>query len=237
LVAILREPEFLAGKTDTGYLSRHEPAALVGTPARATVAVHTLAAALAAQSSRRDEARVQQSVPTGWRNVCSASQHAEYRLGDTDVDVAYRVTRAGVDATVNGAELAGVALIDARPDRVDLRVEGVRRTVRVHAVGDTVFCDSVLGGTTLVERPRLPEPGTDAAPGSLLAPMPGTVVRVVAEAGQQVAEGAVIVVFEAMKMEHSVRAPVAGIVGELSVAVGQTVQSGEILAVIEEEEA
>ncbi|NWJ71060.1 biotin/lipoyl-binding protein [Pseudonocardia sp. ICBG1122] len=236
LVAILREPEFLAGKTDTGYLTRHEPAALVGTPADATVAVHALAAALADQSARRAVARVQSPVPTGWRNVASAPQHAEYRLGDTDVDVTYRITRSGITATVNGVELAA-ELVEAGEYAVDLRVDGVRRSVRVHRFGADVFVDSVLGGTAFTERPRLPEPGTDAAPGSLLAPMPGTVVRVAAEVGQEVAEGAVIVVFEAMKMEHSVRAPVAGTVAELNVELGQTVESGEVLAVIEEETA
>jgi propionyl-CoA carboxylase alpha chain len=234
LVAILREEEFLAGKTDTGYLTRHEPAALIGTPPPATVEVHALAAALAAQQWRRGDAQVQQAVPTGWRNVRSAPQHAEYSLGDTPVDVTYRITRSAVTASVNGTPLQ-VDLLSATADRVDLRVDGVRRTVRVQAVGDTAYCDSVLGGSTFVERARLPEPGSDAAPGSLLAPMPGTVVRVAAQVGQQVAEGAVVVVFEAMKMEHSVRAPVAGTVAELSVEVGDTVEAGATLAVIEEE--
>ncbi|GAA4535934.1 biotin carboxylase N-terminal domain-containing protein [Pseudonocardia xishanensis] len=236
LVAILREPEFLAGKTDTGYLARHEPAALVGTPDENTLAVHALAAALAEQSGRRSDAGVQRPVPTGWRNVRSAPQHAEYRLGDTEIDVTYGLVRGTLTASVNETELTDVAVLEATDSLVDLRVGGVRRTVRVHRFGDTAHVDSVLGATTLVERPRLPEPGTDAAPGSLLAPMPGTVVRVAAEVGQQVEEGAVIVVFEAMKMEHSVRAPVSGTVAELTVEVGDTVESGEILAVIEADE-
>ncbi|HEY3709009.1 MAG TPA: biotin carboxylase N-terminal domain-containing protein [Amycolatopsis sp.] len=237
LVAILREPEFAAGTIDTGYLTRHDPAALVGVPGKDAVAVHALAAAVAGQADRRARARVQRPVPTGWRNVASAPQHAEYRLGDTDVDLTYRFTRHGLEAQVDGVPLDGLAVLDARPDRVDLRVGGIRRTVDVHSVGDTVYCDSVLAATTLVERPRLPEPGTDAAPGSLLAPMPGTVIRVAAEEGQLVEAGAVIAVFEAMKMEHAVRAPVAGLVSELSVRVGQNVEAGEIVAVITEEEA
>ncbi|MEV0071088.1 biotin carboxylase N-terminal domain-containing protein [Amycolatopsis sp. NPDC050768] len=237
LVAILREPDFAAGATDTGYLTRHDPAALIGVPGKEAVTVHALAAAVASQADRRGRAEVQRVVPTGWRNVASAPQRAEYRRGDTDVDVTYRFTRQGLDARVDGSPVDGLAVLAARPDRVDLRVNGIRRTVHVHQVSDTVYCDSVLGATTFTERPRLPEPGTDAAPGSLLAPMPGTVVRVVAEQGQHVEAGAVIVVFEAMKMEHSVRAPVAGLVAELSVELGQTVESGEIVAVITEEEA
>ncbi|NKQ55450.1 ATP-grasp domain-containing protein [Amycolatopsis sp. K13G38] len=237
LVAILREAEFCAGATDTGYLTRHDPATLARTPGERTLSVHALAAAIAGQSGRRAGARVQRAVPTGWRNVASAPQQAEYRAGDAHIYLTYRFTRDGLRAHVNDEPLTGVEVIAARSDLVDLRVGGVRRTVHVHAVGDTVYCDSVLGGTTFVEQPRLPEPGTDVAPGSLLAPMPGTVVRVVAEQGRQVDAGAVIVVFEAMKMEHSVRAPVPGIVAALSVQVGQTVESGEVVAVIAEEEA
>jgi acetyl/propionyl-CoA carboxylase alpha subunit len=237
LVAILREPEFLAGATDTGYLTRHQPADLVGPTGERTLAVHALAAAIAGQVERRATARVQRAVPTGWRNVASAPQRADYRGGDTEITLTYRFTWDGLEAFVNGAALPGVEVLDARPDQVDLRVGGVRRTVRVHALEDTVYCDSVLGATTFAEAPRLPEPGTDAAPGSLFAPMPGTVIRVVAERGQQVEAGAVIVVFEAMKMEHSVRTPVAGTVTELSIQTGQTVEAGEIVAVITEEEA
>ena len=237
LVAVLREPEFLAGRTDTGYLTRHQPTALVGTPAESTLAVHALVAALADQADRRAGAAVQQPVPSGWRNVRSAAQHAEYRAGDTDLDVTYRLGRGTLEAGVNGTALPGAAVLAATADRVDLRVGGVRRAVRVHRVGDTVHVDSALGATTLTERARLPEPGTDAAPGSLLAPMPGTVVRVAAGVGQQVEQGAVVVVFEAMKMEHLVRAPVAGTVAELGVQVGDTVESGEVLAVIEEAQA
>ncbi|MBN9799041.1 acetyl/propionyl-CoA carboxylase subunit alpha [Pseudonocardia sp. UM4_GMWB1] len=237
LVAVLREPEFLAGRTDTGYLTRHQPTALVGTPAESTLAVHALVAALADQAGRRAGAAVQQPVPSGWRNVRSAFQHAEYRAGDTDLDVTYRLGRGTLEAGVNGTALPGAAVLAATADRVDLQVGGVRRAVRVHRVGDTVHVDSALGATTLTERARLPEPGTDAAPGSLLAPMPGTVVRVAAGVGQQVERGAVVVVFEAMKMEHLVRAPVAGTVAELGVQVGDTVESGEVLAVIEEAQA
>jgi propionyl-CoA carboxylase alpha chain len=237
LVAVLREPEFLAGRTDTGYLTRHQPTALVGTPAESTLAVHALVAALADQAGRRAGAAVQQPVPSGWRNVRSAFQHAEYRAGDTDLDVTYRLGRGTLEAGVNGTALPGAAVLAATAERVDLQVGGVRRAVRVHRVGDTVHVDSALGATTLTERARLPEPGTDAAPGSLLAPMPGTVVRVAAGVGQQVERGAVVVVFEAMKMEHLVRAPVAGTVAELGVQVGDTVESGEVLAVIEEAQA
>ena len=84
----------------------------------------------------------------------------------------------------------------------------------------------------LVEDDPLPEPGSGLAAGSLTAPMPGTVVRVAAEKGQQVAAGDVLVVLEAMKMEHAVRAPVDGTVDDVLVAAGQQVDDGAVLVVV-----
>lgn len=86
---------------------------------------------------------------------------------------------------------------------------------------------------TLDVVPRFADPSDQIAPGSLLAPMPGTVVRVETEAGAEVAAGQVLVVLEAMKMEHRVAAPSAGTVTELNVAAGRQVESGAVLAVIE----
>ena len=113
-------------------------------------------------------------------------------------------------------------------------MDGVRRTVDVHRVGDTSFCDSALGATELVEAVRFPEPVAEEEAGSLHAPMPGTVVRVEVADGASVSAGTVVVVLEAMKMEHAVRAPSAGVVSSLPVATGATVRAGEVLAVVGE---
>ena len=74
------------------------------------------------------------------------------------------------------------------------------------------------------------------AGGSLLAPMPGTVVSVDVEPGDRVEAGQPVLVLEAMKMQHTVAAPTAGTVTELPVSTGQQVAAGEVLAVVEEEQ-
>jgi propionyl-CoA carboxylase alpha chain len=238
LVGILREPEFVAGEIDTGYLSRHDPVALAQTSrSPQAVQVHSLAAALAAQADRRASTPVLQTLPSGWRNVPSGRQEAVFSSDGDEIDVRYRLGTHAVDATVNGEAAAEVRLLSATPGLVDLEVAGVRRSCTVRQVGDRSFVDSVLGSTTLVEEPRFPEPGSHNAPGSLLAPMPGTVVRVAVESGTQVTAGTTVVVLEAMKMEHSVTAPVDGTVTEIGVVLGQAVDLGAVLAVLEDLEA
>jgi propionyl-CoA carboxylase alpha chain len=99
----------------------------------------------------------------------------------------------------------------------------------VHLVGDAAHVDSVDGSTSFAVVPRFQMPDEAGLRGSLIAPMPGSIVRVLAEVGTVVAPGQALVVIEAMKMEHEVVAPSAGEVLEIHVGPGQQVDSGQPL--------
>ncbi len=119
-----------------------------------------------------------------------------------------------------------IQLLSVTPDRVVLQVAGVRRAFDVAAypaaagAPGLVCVDSSLGPVTLVPEPRFTDPAAQLTAGSLLAPMPGTVARIVAAVGDQVRAGQPLLYLEAMKMEHAISAPVAGAVAELPVAPG-----------------
>jgi propionyl-CoA carboxylase alpha chain len=233
LVAILREDEFAAGAIDTGYLERHPYDELV--PVRADArAVHALAAALADQADRRRQAPVLAGLPSGFRNNPSAPQTASYELNGTAVEVTYRFDRDGLTAAVAGQPVPGARVLSATPDRVDLVCAGIRRIVAVTRIGTTAYVDSPLGHDVLAEVERFPDPSAAAHAGSLLAPMPGTVVRVTAAVGDSVEAGTAIITIEAMKMEHAIRTPAPGVVTALPVSVGTQVDSGTVLAVVED---
>ena len=70
------------------------------------------------------------------------------------------------------------------------------------------------------------------APGELISPIQGTVLKVEVEKGAQVEEGALIAVIEAMKMENEITAPASGTVEELNISVGGSVATGDTIAVI-----
>ncbi|HEV7468511.1 MAG TPA: biotin carboxylase N-terminal domain-containing protein [Pseudonocardia sp.] len=237
LVGVLREEEFLAGKTDTGYLTRHDPAEL-GATAGGGIR-QAAAAALAAQAGNRASARVLGGLPSGWRNVGGAPQRTSYTLGERTLEVAYRLNLhgRGLDLRVDGEPIGGsVALLSASPDAVELEIDGVRRAYAVHRTAGWSFVDGPDGSAALAEVPRFADPNAVAHAGSLLAPMPGSVVRVLAEAGAAVTAGQALVVLEAMKMEHTVTAPVDGTVAEVNVGPGDQVDTGQVLAVVEEPE-
>ena len=231
LVAILREPDFLAGATDTGYLTRHDPAILTASALKATVN-HALAAALARQARHRAEAPVLGTLPSGWRNVFSAPQRVTYTAAGQDYAVSYRIRGDVVRASVNDTPLEGLVHA-ARPDRIDLEIDGTRRIYRVHQAGAHSYVDASDGSTALSEVPRFGDPERTAPAGSLLAPMPGLVLRVLAEVGAVVTAGQPLLVLEAMKMEQTVSAPADGVLAELRAKAGEQVSTGQVLAVLE----
>ena len=238
LVGVLRHEEFAGGSADTSFLDTHDPAELAGSllsdhEQRLAVA----AAALALQAARREEATVLASAPSGWRNVPAAPHEVTFADGDREVVVAYAFDRVNrlVTLQVDGEEIEGAVLHDAAPDHVDLEAGGHRRRFGVHAEPSGavhVNCDA--GQLSLVEQPRHPQIEDAAAAGSLASPMPGSVWKVLAAAGDDVEKGQPLLIIEAMKMEHEIVAPVAGPLEELRVAEGDQVDAGTILAVIGE---
>ena len=106
----------------------------------------------------------------------------------------------------------------------------MERPFDVARYASDVFVDSLLGPAQLVALPRYPDPDAAVAQGSLLAPMPGSVLRIGAALGDTVTAGQPLVWLEAMKMEHTVTSPGDGVLAELNVEVGQQVDVGTVLA-------
>ena len=212
LVRSLRHEEFVRGRMDTGFYDRH----LDALSAPATDPYAPLAAALADAHGR--------SRFGGWRNLPAQPQVKRYAMAGEEHEVRYRHTRDGLAAD-------GVRVVRAEPDLVVLETDGVRRRYTVGRYGDQVYVNDIA----LTALPRFPDPAAQLAPGSLLAPMPGTVVRIadgVAE-GAAVEAGQPLLWLEAMKMQHRITAPAAGVVTALHAVTGRQVEPGTLLAVVQ----
>jgi propionyl-CoA carboxylase alpha chain len=157
-----------------------------------------------------------------WRNVVSQPQRTEF---EGDVTVEWYGGR-------DGYAVDGLIVTAASPHSVTLEADGVRATYAVAVVGDRVDVDGPDGHVSLTRVPRFVDPADAVASGSLLAPMPGAVIRVAVEQGQQVEAGQPVLVLEAMKMQHTVTAPHAGTVTQIHVQPGAQVAAGEVLAIV-----
>ncbi|MFJ3880462.1 biotin carboxylase N-terminal domain-containing protein [Streptomyces sp. NPDC090077] len=222
LVRSLRHPEFTAARLDTGFYERHLDTLVEAAP---DPALACLAAALA-------EAAPAPGAPLaarlgGWRNLPSRPRTRRYTVDGAEYEAQY-APPADPD----------VRVLAAGPEAVTLEVAGVRRMFHVKHKSNTVYVDSVLGSHALVPVPRFPDPQDRTAPGSLLAPMPGTVVRV-AEGlapGSTVTAGQPLLWLEAMKMEHRILAPASGTLTALHAVTGHQVEFGALLAVVQEDQ-
>src|SRR3984893_15858439 len=215
LVNVLRHPGFLDGATDTGFFDTHGLAELAAPLSDASaVALSAVAAALADSAHHRQRATAVAAAPSGWRNLTSGYQTKKYSdtAGETH-EVSYRFTRTGVDLPGHDA----VSLVSAQPERVLLAVDGVERPFDVARYGDQVFVDSPLGPVQLVGLPRFGDPDAAVAQGSLLAPMPGSVLPVGAAVGDTVTAGQPLIWLEAMKMEHTITPPAGRVLAGLNV--------------------
>ncbi|AJF66609.1 biotin carboxylase N-terminal domain-containing protein [Streptomyces vietnamensis] len=231
LLASLKHPDYASGEAlNTGFYDRNLPE--LTTPAQGEEHA-AVAAALARAASRTGR------FGGGWRNLRSQDETRTYG----DHEIRYRPTRAG------GYEVTkpeGVRVVSAAPDRVSLEIADVVRHFDVTAYEEgtaykdgTAYQDGTVvyaAGHRLTAHPRFTDPREQQAPGSLLAPMPGTVVRVAdgLAVGDRVTAGQPLLWLEAMKMEHRVIAPASGTLTALHAAPGRQVEVGALLAVVQE---
>ncbi|MGW6309811.1 acetyl/propionyl/methylcrotonyl-CoA carboxylase subunit alpha [Streptomyces niveus] len=222
LVRSLRHPEFTAGEADTGFYERHIDTLTEGKDDGG--ARHAAVAAALADAVRRGH-RV-----GGWRNLPSRPQTKTYG----EHEVRYHRTRDGFRVEDDAVRAVVVA-----PDRVTLEVEGVLRHFDIAEYvtdfgAEYVYVDGPTASYRLRAHPRFTDPRTATAPGSLLAPMPGTVVRIADGIGEgsAVTAGQPLVWLEAMKMEHRIVSPASGTLTALHAEPGSQVEVGALLAVV-----
>ncbi len=255
LVNTLRSARFGSGDTDTGFIDEVGLDVLAAPLAGdADVRLAALAAALADAEANRRSAQVLASVPCGFRNIASGYQAKAYTVGDDEITVRYRFERSSGATVSDCAPGYGVELPDdegvqvvaigttidvgttmAVGTTVAVAADGVRHDFTVSRYGDAVFVDRPGASVALGVVPRYVDPSTVQRPGSLLAPMPGSVIRVAVAQGDRVTAGQPLLWLEAMKMEHTIAAPSDGIVATLAVEVGRQLAVGDVLAVIEAE--
>ncbi len=237
LAALLRDPDFLAGRTRTDFLDHH--ADLLDPPPGTPPVVHLAAAVAVSVARRRAPDSPSTLAPPGFRPLAAELlTRRSWKDGHGEaVDFGYRIAGNSGDTDlileVEGQRHA-LALFDLRPDSVRVRHDGVDRRCEVAFYDDgSVWVNDSGSQSRWDMPPRLPETSSVLAAAGPVSELPGTVVAVLVEMGQQVAAGQTLVMVEAMKMEHAALADTDGIVTDIHVAVGQYVEAKAVLVTLE----
>ena len=229
LVATLRTAEFLAGDTTTDFIDRVAPARS-HEPTADELERAARIAALWIQGVNRAETRVLASTPSGWRNSRMPDQQVVLTRGESEIVVSYRSLRDGRFRFGDGTH----ALIHAwSTEAIDVEIEGRRTLAQVTRSDDRIFVHGPWGNLELILLPRFVVPGAEESSGGFVARMPGKVIDLRVKVGDTVRAGETLIVLEAMKMEHPLKAPEDGVVTEIHVAVDEQVESGTLLLIVE----
>jgi acetyl/propionyl-CoA carboxylase alpha subunit len=233
LGAVLGDGAFGRGEIDIHYLEGRPDLrdALVPDEARWR---HAAAVGFALLEQRAARSLV--PVPAaGWRNVGRALHADELRDAAGEIEV--RVPAPDGSAEVRAAgddEWRPVGTATTREGVVDVTTgDGLRRRYRVRLAPDAAFVNGPEGQSTFALRAEDDAAERGGVAGECRAPLPGAVTKVLVSVGDVVAAGDGLVVLEAMKMEHTLRALGAGTVQAIHGAPGQQVDVGDLLVELE----
>ncbi|WP_435605377.1 geranyl-CoA carboxylase subunit apha [Pseudomonas knackmussii] len=239
LANLLKHPEFAAGKATTAFIGEHfagDPSLRPQAPQPAELA---LAAALLYQASAN--ARAHQGGLAGWRNAGSAPWRFALHDGEQkhtlELDVIGPGTQPKLLAYV-GEAVVDLQLIASDGRWLVAEINGVRRRIAFHQEDERVWLYGENGNLELRDVTHEPAGAQGGAgSGTVKAPMDGAIVDVLVSEGTRVSKGQLLLVLEAMKMEHPLKAGVDGVIRRVQVSKGEQVKSRQLLVEVEAEEA
>ena len=235
LAAVLKTPEFLAGDTTTDFIERIDPPRAY-VPSDTELVEAAIAASMAAQEDRRASARALKSLPSGWRNSIMPPETVSYSHGDDKLTIDYRSQRDGSFLVMSGEAEFRVRIQSREGREIALELDGRRLSFTTTAQDRQWLIHGPSGQVELRQLPRFPELDVGGPAGSLVAPMPGKVIATYVSEGDRVEAGQLLLILEAMKMEHRIIAPTDGTVTELRAHEGDQVANGAVLIVLSEDE-
>jgi geranyl-CoA carboxylase alpha subunit len=225
LAAILRHPVFVDGGATTAFLSSDfgdDTSLLAPAP---SAALSAIAAVLFSAQPRADV--------RAWHSSDHGAQPLVLACAEQRQTVMLHGHGDQLEARIADQSFV-IALHQLDQHQAELSINGVRQRLALLRHGNQLWLNEHGQAYAFTDHTHAPVASTEGpGSGQLKAPMDGAVITVRCEAGQQVRRGEVLVVMEAMKMEHSLKAAVDGIVAVVNVKAGDQVKGKQILLTVE----
>jgi 3-methylcrotonyl-CoA carboxylase alpha subunit len=224
LLSVLADEEFRRGAVATNFLNVRRDKLLFGEPQAGSIDIALAAVWLAAKNTA-DDALWEDS--RGWRLAMPASTAWRFTQGSATVEL----SAPGTYLTRVGTDEYSVRVLARGAGSLRAEFEGQVHSVTVFDADPVLhlFHDGRHAQLNLVDTDDALQAAGGTEQGSLLTPLPGTIVAVHVAAGQQVVRGAPLVTVEAMKMEHTLTAPYEGVVSRIAFGLKDRVQAGAVL--------
>ena len=228
LVNCLKTKEFLDGDTTSDFIERVKPSRKLEIN-QSEIEHASAIAAMWMQQQNRNNSNVAKFMPSGWTNGRLPNQKVTFEFENTEYDFEYKQKRDQKFLFSNKKE---AFIYSSDEDGIDMIFDGKRHYSRVTESKNNILVHMPFGDVMLKLKPRFKMPGAEVTIGGLIAPMPGKVIDVKVKKGKKVKAGDTLVILEAMKMEHSIKASEDGTVSELLISVNDQVENGALLMVV-----
>ena len=228
LISCLRNESFINGNTTTDFIEREKPN---GEQVLSENQIFNASAAIAlwiAMGNRASD-EVTDFMPSNWTNGRMPYQRIKLMILKNEIEIKYQLKRSGL-FEVMGTNCKIHAVDESG---IDVEVGSHRFFAQVTRANDQILINMPFGDLDAVIVPRFIEPGNEIPEGGLVAPMPGKVIEVKVKKGDKVKAGDTLIIIEAMKMEHSIKATENGKVTKLMVSLNQQVDNGATLLVLD----
>ena len=228
LISCLRNESFINGNTTTDFIEREKPN---GEQVLSENQIFNASAAIAlwiAMGNRASD-EVTDFMPSNWTNGRMPYQRIKLMILKNEIEIKYQLKRSGL-FEVMGTNCKIHAVDESG---IDIEVGSHRFFAQVTRADDQILINMPFGDLDAVIVPRFLEPGNEIPEGGLVAPMPGKVIEVKVKKGDKVKAGDTLIIIEAMKMEHSIKATENGKVTKLMVSLNQQVDNGATLLVLD----
>jgi acyl-CoA carboxylase subunit alpha len=235
LIRLLDHPDFRRGRAHTGFIAEHLNELIADDDPRLN-RDSLVAAALHLQNQWRSSYGLLAELPPGYRNNPYRDPSIRFRIGGDEIVVSWIQTGDGAyrarvfDSTVTAQVLSSTS--EGFSGVIRIEIDGVQRAFKIVEAGDELYVHSSLGSRVIKRPPRHPAPQAASEQASANSPMPGKVLKILVEVGQKVSAGDPLIILEAMKMEHTMRAALDGVVEAVLVNQGEVIAPGQLLVQI-----
>ena len=235
LVNTLRTDEYISGDTTTDFIERVNPDRVIPKDQEALQSA-AIAIAIESQAKRRANAKINKRIRGGWRNSTMPDEELTLEAYGEEIKLRYKSNRDNSFNFSFEEKSHVVTVIDSGYGSVEIDIDGQRSQYTLDKIGEEWLVHSTFCDFEFKELPRYPISSSDDFGGGLVAPMPGAILSIDIKPGDTVKKGDVLVILEAMKMEHRITAPRDGIVESVQTEVGEQVENEQLLVTLEEEE-
>ena len=228
LISCLRNESFINGDTTTDFIDREKPRTEQELSENQLFNASAAIALWVAMENRAADA-VTGFMPSNWTNGRMPDQRIKLLILKNEIEVKYQLKRNGLFEVMGTS--CNIHAVDE--SGIDVEIGSHRFFAQVTRAGNQILINMPFGDLDAIILPRFTEPGNEVPEGGLVAPMPGKVIEVKVKKGDKVKTGDTLIIIEAMKMEHAIKATAPGKVTKLMVALNQQVDNGATLLVLD----